>query len=255
MASLRTCRGCGRQMKGTASREHILPQWLHPHVEMPGVNLEHWAVNEEGRTPLRSHDLNNFVFKSICSRCNNSWMSRLEADVKPLLLPLVEGTRAAKSLTTDESRLVARWAFKTAFMILSGQKTNPVPWQLFQVWAAAGAGDPNPAVIFALSDIQSTRGFGYVCESDDLEDSPVHPVNLRVSICIQSLLLVILIPLDDRGRAPGVGHVLYRLLWPPNVVPVPVPTKVDSANELPYAEFIKYLASFAHAGVPIRHRA
>jgi hypothetical protein len=90
-------------------------------------------------------------------------------DVKPILLPLVECKRSARSLTAQETRIIARWAFKTAFMVLSGQQTNPVPWQMFETWAAAGAGDPDPAVIFALSDLQSTRGFGYVNESDDLE--------------------------------------------------------------------------------------
>jgi hypothetical protein len=144
MASRRTCRGCGEEMRGTATREHILPQWLHPHIELPGVSLKHRAVDEEGVTLLRSHDLNNFTFKSICSSCNNGWISQLEADVKPILLPLVEGKRSARSLTAQETRIIARWAFKTAFMVLSGQNTNPVPWQMFETWAAAGAGDPDP---------------------------------------------------------------------------------------------------------------
>lgn len=254
MADQRTCRGCGVEMRGTATREHILPQWLHPHIELPGVSLNHRAVNEEGVTLLRSHDLKTFTFKSICSSCNNGWMSQLEADVKPLLLPLLEGTRTVGSLAESETRLLARWAFKTAFMILPGQKTNPVPWHLFETWAAAGAGDPNPAVVFALSNLQSTKGFGYVTESDDLEDSPVHPVNLRVSICIRSLLLVVLLPLDDRGRAPGIGHPLYRLLWPPNVKPIYVPAEVSTDTAREYGEFIKYLAGFAHAGVPSGRR-
>lgn len=150
MADRRTCRGCGVDMRGTATREHILPQWLHPYIELPGVNLNHRAVDEEGVTLLRSHDLRNFTFKSICSSCNNGWMSRLEADVKPLLLPLIEGRRSAGSLAEAEITLLARWAFKTAFMILPGQKTNSVPWHLFERWAAGGAGDPNPAVVFCI---------------------------------------------------------------------------------------------------------
>jgi hypothetical protein len=237
-------------MHGTASREHILPQWLHPHIEMPGVSIQHRAVSEQGATLLRSHDLNNFTVKSICAKCNSGWMSQLEADVKPTLLSLIEGRRSAASLDLNEATLVARWAFKTAFMLLPGQKTNIVPWSLFERWAAAGAGGPDPAIIFALSNLQSTRGFGYIMESDDLADSTTHPVNLRISICVGSLLLVVLLPLDDNGRTPGLGHPLYRLLWPPDAKPIYIPTEINLFPDSTYGEFIKYLAGFVHAGVP-----
>jgi hypothetical protein len=92
------------EMRGTATREHILPQWLHPHIELPGVSLKHRAVDEERITLLRSHDLQTFTFKSICSNCNNGWMSQLEADVKPLLLPLLEGTRSVGSLAEGRDK-------------------------------------------------------------------------------------------------------------------------------------------------------
>lgn len=240
-------------MRGLRSREHILPQWLHPYIEMPGVSLEHRAVNEEGVRLLRSHDLKSFALNSICTRCNNGWMSRLEMEVKPILLPLISGKRSAQSLSADERTVLARWAFKTTFMILSVQKADSVPWNLFEDWALAGAGAPHPAVIFALGDIQSTQGFGYLTESDDLEDSPVNPVNLRVSLCITSLLLVVLLPLDNKGRVPGKGHVLYELLWPLNTEPISIPTEVGPEIDRTYGEFIKYLASFAHAGIPSRN--
>ena len=252
MVDRRRCRGCGTEMRGLRSREHILPQWLHPYIEMPGVSLEHRAVNEEGVRLLRSHDLKSFALNSICNRCNNGWMSRLEMEVKPILLPLIIGKRSAQSLSADERTVLARWAFKTAFMILSVQKTESVPWNLFEDWAVAGAGAPDPAVIFALGDIQSTQGFGYLTESDDLEDAPVHPVNLRLSLCIRSLLLVVLLPLDDRGRVPGKGHVLYELLWPLNLETIYRPTEVGPEINRTYGEFIKYLSGFAHAGIQSR---
>jgi hypothetical protein len=249
MATQRTCRACGAEMKGNASREHILPQWLHPYIELPNVSLEHKAVNEEQTTLLRRHGLNNFVFKAICSGCNNGWMSQLEIEVKPILLPLIEEKRSADSLVGDERRIIARWAFKTAFMILSGQKTNPVPWALFRDWTANGAGDPTPAVVFALSDLHLDQGFGYTTEADDLPNAPVHPVNLRVAICIRSLLVIVLLPIDGGTRIPGRGHSLYQLLWPPDTKVIEVPTEVGPNIARPYAEFIKYLSGLVHAGI------
>ena len=145
-------------------------------------SLQHRSVNEGVSRLLRSHDLGNFVFKSIC-RCNNGRMAKLEDDVKPALLPLIEGRRSAASLDKNEAMVIARWAFKTTFMILPGQKTVPIPWHLFEGWVRGGANGPDPAVIFALSGLQTTRGFGYVTESDDLADSLVHPLNVRVAIC------------------------------------------------------------------------
>jgi hypothetical protein len=250
MAKGRICRGCGKQMQGIASREHILPQWVHPHIELAGVSLEHRAVSEGGVSLLRSHDLGNFTVKVICDKCNNGWMSVLESEAKPALLPLVKGKRSAASLTFVEATLVSRWAFKTAFMLLPGQKTNPVPWNLFERWAISGAGAPDPAIIFALSNLQNNRGFGYVTESDELAGTPVRPANIRVSICIGALFLIVLLPLGDGRRVPGSGHPLLRLLWPLNVTPIRIPTQVISTAGMAYGEFIKHLGGFANAGVP-----
>ena len=67
MVDSRECQRCGQKMPGSASRENVLPRWLHAHVELPGVSLQHWAVYEEGITALEESCLNNFVSKSICT--------------------------------------------------------------------------------------------------------------------------------------------------------------------------------------------
>jgi hypothetical protein len=56
----------------------------------------------------------------VCRTCNNGWMSELEARVKPILAPLVEGKRI--TLSADEQQLLAVWAIKTA---LTTQRTIP----------------------------------------------------------------------------------------------------------------------------------
>jgi hypothetical protein len=56
--------------------------------------------------------------------------------------------------------------------------------------------------------------------------------------------------MDTRGRTPGKGHPLFQLLWPPKTEPVYLQTEVVPVIDRSDGEFIKYLAGFAHAGVP-----
>jgi hypothetical protein len=52
-------------------------------------------------------------------------MSALETEAGPILLPLIEGKKLVEVLSDKEACTLARWAFKTAFMILSVQDIDP----------------------------------------------------------------------------------------------------------------------------------
>ncbi len=253
MASTRLCKACGSEMQGDATREHILPKWLHPYIELQGVNLEHRVIDESGSTLLRAHGLNNFAYRSLCQKCNNTWMSELETAVRPILLPLIEERRTVASLMPDEASILSRWAFKTSFMILAGQTRQPVPWEMFRSWVDKGAGEPEPAFIFALGELHVDKGFSYITEVDELAGG-AKPVNLRITIAIRSLLLIVLLPLDQRPRVAGVGHSAFRLLSPPASPTLEKPTDVDAVTPRTYPDFIKYLSGFVHAAVLIRRR-
>lgn len=253
VASTRVCKACGLALQGAATREHVLPRWLHQYVELPGVNLEHRVVNESGSTLLRTHGLNNFAFRSLCQTCNNTWMSKLESDAKPILLPLIEEKRSTASLTPSESNTLSRWAFKTSFMILAGQKRYRVPWEVFRAWVDKGSGRPDSAFIFAIGNLHVEKGFSYITEADELAGNE-SPINLRIAIAIRSLLLITLLPLDHRPRVAGVGHSAFRLLSPPDSLTLNKPTEVDATTTRTYADYIKYLSGFVHAGVLVRRR-
>src|SRR5437879_1861752 len=126
------CIGCGETVSsGKISREDVVPKWLQPHLEMPGIQLSHRELKEGRERPVREHSLKKFIFRAVCARCNSGWMSNLECEAKPVLLPLIQGNRLLSSLTSNEKLLLARWTFKTAFMILGVQQTLAVPWELF----------------------------------------------------------------------------------------------------------------------------
>jgi len=230
------------------SREHVLPQWLHKHVQIAGQNLDHRLVDEAGMRPLRSHGLNSFVVKAVCAACNTSWMSALETESKPILLPLLEGKSLVEDLSDEEAYTIARWTFKTAFMILSVQRNHAVPWHLFERWAQGGAGHPNPAFIFALSDPQITEGFYYTTDRDFMRDAPTEVVNLRIGICIRSLILIVLLPTDERPREPAAQGARFKLLWPHNMSILQVQAHPVN-SELGYPEFMKEITGRVYARV------
>jgi hypothetical protein len=47
----------------------------------------------------------------VCQKCNGGWMSALEAQAKPLLLPLINGENG--KISVEAQRVLATWASKT----------------------------------------------------------------------------------------------------------------------------------------------
>ncbi len=115
--------GCTLRSKKTKavgkSNEHIIPGWL----------MDYLGVREMAVTPtltevasgrivdIRKHAVSAFVAGTVCGTCNNGWMSDLEGDVKPVLIPLIEDPRRLETLNGKQRVLVARWALKTAAML------------------------------------------------------------------------------------------------------------------------------------------
>ncbi len=52
--------------------------------------------------------------KAVCSPCNSGWMSALEGDVQPTLLPMIKGENTG--ITPVGQNLLATWVLKTALM-------------------------------------------------------------------------------------------------------------------------------------------
>ena len=65
------------------------------------------------QTTIRRLDLNNFLLGDVCSKCNNGWMSALEARMKPILAKLT----AKVPLGIEERQILAKWAMKTAYVL------------------------------------------------------------------------------------------------------------------------------------------
>lgn len=104
------------------SDEHVLPQWLLDYLKIRGEEISptHHSFEGEGNAvSTRRHKVENLVEGRVCSECNNGWMSSLEGEAKPLLVPLMQGEKEVVELVPNERLRVARWAFKTAIVLNS----------------------------------------------------------------------------------------------------------------------------------------
>lgn len=115
-----TCVFCGTF--GLLTREDATPKWLGRFIQHHFPPEERWESVEirfgDDKPPSQRSKIagNASVHKPIvvCGSCNNGWMSRLEVEAKPLLMPLILGT--ATHLDNGSSLTLATWATKTALI-------------------------------------------------------------------------------------------------------------------------------------------
>lgn len=111
-----TCAFCGRP--GPLTKEDAWPRWLNRQLppSAPGtavdLSLQGNEVVQASRRTVTSY--NTARVTGFCKVCNNGWMSALESQAAPHLLPMIRGQRT--SLDPDEQAVVARWVTKTALV-------------------------------------------------------------------------------------------------------------------------------------------
>ncbi len=125
LMSSRSCVFCQLPLM-ERSKEHVLPQWLLDHLEIRDekVNPTHFKADATV-VSSRRHTLDNLVEGSICADCNSKWMSQLEEEAKPILVPLMAGEREVIQLSADERLVLARWTCKTAYVLNSSSNYEP----------------------------------------------------------------------------------------------------------------------------------
>jgi hypothetical protein len=94
------------------SKEHAWPEWLLNALgegpatvrsERSGEPAKEWRGVKAG-----------VKVKCVCAKCNNEWMSALEVEAKPFLLPLILGKQA--ELSGAQQLAIATWSLKTAMV-------------------------------------------------------------------------------------------------------------------------------------------
>lgn len=122
-ASKRACIFCSASTDLT--REHLLPDWLQD--VLPNEDLVvHYRVLGRGngdRVEWTARPFRQRV-RFVCRSCNNGWMSRLEAAVKPAMIPMLNHRACVVDRRTQA--LLATWALKTCLVFQATQTDAPI---------------------------------------------------------------------------------------------------------------------------------
>jgi hypothetical protein len=116
---MKTCTFCS---KPGGSVEHIIAKWLIERMEAGDYPVVVAHRKEDSLKTRPAHGLKSYTTKAVCEKCNNGWMSRLEAWFQHAMGPLVEPTwpmfdAELLRLALTERVTLAKWALKTIIMM------------------------------------------------------------------------------------------------------------------------------------------
>lgn len=239
----RLCIFCG---KPANSREHIFAEWLHPYLPKSG-EVNHKAVfvtmeydGDVVAEKLRAGEGHSGRAKVVCADCNSGWMSRLQNQAKPFLLPMVRGSQIP--LFTKHQTIIAAWA--AMFTMVVEQRENnplviacsqeertalmltqraPLTWK---VWIGHYAREKwVPLVVHATAQVVPSIGQEYVHLPDD--GVPITPNTHATTFVVGKLFFHIFgSTLPRVVRKQEIAPVAMPRIWPVRDSPVWYPPKV-----------------------------
>jgi hypothetical protein len=257
-AHQKSCLFCGcsfRSKKATGkTNEHIIPNWLMDYLGVRAMTITPTVTEvASGRiVDFRNHPVSSFVAGTVCGACNNGWMSRLEGDTKPVLIPLIEDPRRLENLDLNHRLLVARWSLKTAAMLNRAS-----------AYSAPGNSMSRPVPDDHLREIMNGRcpsgvavvGCGYSSFKplDWMQFgtwiSPSNSIPLlekdrnrsyKIALAFRDLVLaVVYYPSADYHYAVIEGH--YVPLWVRDRGFIPIPRQLDDSPAVTNSPFLEGL--------------
>lgn len=108
------------------TKEHMWPDWLRGYIPRTKTNFHSqsgilFRSSADTKTRLHSGDPHSMRVRWVCGPCNSGWMSRLQAQTKPILIRLLSGERY--SLRKREQAMLATWI--TMFTMVAEYRLRP----------------------------------------------------------------------------------------------------------------------------------
>jgi hypothetical protein len=109
------------------TKEHVWPAWLLPYLPRDAVNHAsltetHHRTHVEREVHVHAGAPYSGRLRIVCRNCNNEWMSVLQNEAKPILLPLVLGE--AHTLYRKHQKILAAWMAMFAMVAEFRSKTE-----------------------------------------------------------------------------------------------------------------------------------
>lgn len=106
----RKCIFCGSH---PVTKEHVWSKWTYQYLPRRKGNRRHTTIRSTaGIRGVESSELlnghaNTQKVRAVCKNCNNGWMSTIEEQVKPILIPLILDSPC--TLSIEGQRILATW--------------------------------------------------------------------------------------------------------------------------------------------------
>lgn len=108
------------------TKEHMWPDWLRNYIPRTKSSFYSqsgilFRSSADTKTRRHSGDPHSMRVRCVCARCNSGWMSVLQSQAKPILIPLLKGAR--HSLRKREQAMLATWI--TMFTMVAEYRLRP----------------------------------------------------------------------------------------------------------------------------------
>ena len=209
---------------GPVTEEHVIADWVRQLLgEQPRSNHTLYAPGKSIRQFSRlPHTL---TAKVVCRRCNNGWMSDLEAGVQPHLSRAIQG-ESDWLLDAKAHETIAAWAAKTAMILewvgdtrpplipaahfreLFENKTRPPEGTSVWIGAYGGTSFESLCARNAISVVANTR------EHESIDENDPHFYLSTVSIRHLVVHLCGRLPAARTRSDTGVSGPTFRRIHP-----------------------------------------
>jgi hypothetical protein len=108
------------------TKEHLLPDWMHDVFGKKGNQVHSLAEETPNTSKSKLYESRTFTarVRFVCKDCNHGWMSDLEENVKPLLVPMMT-SELAFVLRPAELAVLSTWAAKTTVVLFRSRPNQP----------------------------------------------------------------------------------------------------------------------------------
>jgi len=236
-APLKSCVFCGLPKKMTS--EHVWGEWTKGYVERTANKLNHANVfvprpglPDPPSVRIRAGDHLDAQVRIVCADCNSGWLSRIQNDAKPILIPLFDG--AAVTLDRAAQQHVAAWVTMATMTgeHLSGDQARVAIPQSDRTWIME-KGTPPPGWCVWIghyprqhNPAQWVKASFPVVNADELPeattDQDLAPTMQTTAFSVGNLFAFAMschfpeIPLGWDWRTAPEARDLLKRIWPPS---------------------------------------